>query len=495
MTTARTRRWSARAAAVLVAVVVAGTAMPAAEARPPKGETARVSEGSKGEQLDAGSSALGLSDDGRYALFSSAATNLLPQEGTPNTDEIYVRDLRNGHVERVSVADDGSRLNALTSEASISGDGRYVAFSTTATNVVPDQPKHRSDIYVRDLWTGSTELVTEGGLPSTDDQSGRDAMSPSISGDGRYVAYVSDRTDLAPGTGNRGEKNIYVTDRWTRTTRLVSVGLNGRPGNRASYLPTISADGSTIGFGSMAGNLLSAAPAGSTTPADSTDAGPAADPGPADDPGTADDPGAAADTGSAPEAGSARLAPLPHYHPYYVWKADTGRITVGSLDDAGRTAGARPDARISPDGRYAVYSLASHGTGVPGHGDTQMNVYVQELATGKVTRVSTSLPGTTPNGSSSGGVMTADDHWVYFESAADNLVPGDTNQVTDVFRRDLSTGTIERVSLTRDGEQSNTTAYGPYVDAAGDTAIFTAQDGNLVPGDTGLQWDVFLRRL
>ncbi|MFD8087479.1 hypothetical protein ACFV4F_37970 [Kitasatospora sp. NPDC059722] len=456
MTTARTRRRSARAAAVLAVALAVGAATPSAEARPPKGDTARVSEGAKGEQLDGYSTALGLSDDGRSALFSSTATNLLPQGGTPNNTEIYVKDLRNGHVERVSVADDGAKLDAMTFQASISGDGRYVAFSTTATNVLPGGSKHRSDVYVRDRWTGRTELVTAGGLPTTDDQTPYDAQSPSISRDGRYVAYVSNRGDLAAGPATRGRNNVYVTDRWTHTSRLVTLGANGAAADSNSFNPTISADGSTIGFGSRAGNLLPAAPALAASPG---------------------------------------LARGPHYYPYYVWKADTGRTAAGSVDEAGHLGGAAYDARVSRDGRYAVYSLATFGQGQPGHGGTRLDVYVHELATGRTTKVDTGLPGTTsPDADSSGGAMTADDRWVYFDSSADNLVPGDTNNATDVFRRDLWTGTIERISLTRDGRQSDTGAYSPSVDATGDTVIFDADDGNLVPGDTNALQDVFLRR-
>ncbi|MFE7525593.1 TolB family protein [Kitasatospora sp. NPDC057542] len=456
MTTARTRRRLARTAAVLVAATVAGAAMPAAEARPPKGDTARVSEGFKGEQLNGQSSALGLSSDGRSALFRSTATNLLPVAGTPNSDEVYVRDLRNGHIERASVADDGSALNAATTDASISGNGRYVAFSTTATNVVPGQPRHESDVFVRDRWTGRTELITAAALPSGDDQTIRTADSPTLSWDGRYVAYSSSRTDLAPGV-KRGRSNIYVTDRWTHTTRLVTVGTEGEGADNNSFTPTISADGSTVGFTSRAGNLLPGTPA--------------------------------ADDGSPQLTG-------PRYYPYYVWKAGTGTVVGASLDDTGELIGVARDGRISPDGRYAVYSIPVFVGGFPGpsHGN-RLDVYVHELATGKLTKVNTDLPGTTTKWSSSNGVMTLDDRWVYFDSSADNLVPDDTNDAGDVFRRDLWTGRIERISLTRDGRQSTASSYGPYVDATGDTVIFDASDGDLVPDDTNNRLDVFLRRL
>ncbi|GHF66044.1 hypothetical protein GCM10018790_49880 [Kitasatospora xanthocidica] len=461
MTTAHTRRRLARTACVLALVTAAGATVPAAEARPPKGDTARVSEGFKDEQLDGYSSTLGLSADGRSALFLSEASNLLP--GAHNTDEVYVRDLRNGHIERVSVADDGSPLNAATTDASISGNGRYVAFSTPATNAVPGQPEHNTDIFVRDRWTGRTELVSagDGSSGAGDDQTIRDAYNPTLSWDGRYVAYSSNRTDLAPGV-KRGKLNVYVTDRWTRTTRLVTVGADGSGADNNSFSPTISADGTTVGFTSRAGNLL---------PSD-----------PASDPATTT------------AATDAELTG-PRFYPYYVWKAGTGKITGASLDPAaGDLRGTGSDGRISPDGRYAVYSLPVHGGGTPPR-NIRMDLYVHELATGRITKVNTDLPGTATKRSSFDGTMTFDDRWVYFASDAETLVPGDTNDTTDVFRRDLWTGLIERVSVTEDGAQSSAGSYRPSIDATGATVVFDAEDGNLVPGDTNTFTDVFRRRL
>ncbi|MFI9363309.1 TolB family protein [Kitasatospora sp. NPDC053057] len=462
MTTARSRRRLARTGCVLVAALAVGAVVPAAEARPPKGDTARVSEGTKGEQLNGYSYALGLSADGRSALFSSTATNLLPVDGTPNASEVYVRDLRNGHIERASVADDGSPLNAATSDASISADGRYVAFSTTATNVVPGQAKHAGDVYVRDRWTGHTELITGGSLTTGDDETIRSADSPTLSRDGRYVAYASNRTDLAPGV-RRGKENVFVTDRWTHTTRLITTGFDGTTADNNSFRPTISADGATVGFTSRAGNLVPQQPA-ATTPTAAT--------------GTAD------------------LLAGPRFYPYYVWKADTGKITGASLDDTtGELRGAGGDARISPDGRFALYGLPVYVAGRPGSHGIRMDLYARELATGTITRINTFLPGTTTTEGAYDPAMTSDGRWVYFDSGADNLVPDDTNQQNDVFRRDLRTGRIERVSAAQDGSQSTGGSDSPYVDATGDTVVFTAEDANLVPGDTSTYLDVFLRRL
>ncbi|MFI5646180.1 TolB family protein [Kitasatospora sp. NPDC051705] len=474
MTTARSRRRLARTACVLVtAAVAAGAALPAAQARPPKGDTARVSEGPKGEQLNGDSYPLGVTADGRTVLFRSTATGLAPSHAD-GSEGLYVKDLRNGHVAEVGLAGDGSRLNADVYDATISADGHYVAFSTAATNVLPGQQKHAYDVFVRDLWTGRTELVSAGTGATTDDQSIRMAVNPSLSWDGRYVAFASDRTDLG-GNVRRGRQNVYVTDRWTGTTRLVTVGADGSPADQNSFEPTLSADGRTVGFTSRASNLR---------PPEETPADPA-DPAP----GGADD---AAPPAPAPGAGP-RLA-VPRFCPFYVWNAGTGRISGASYDETGAFRATGQDGRISPDGRFAVYSVPQPG-GRPGSHGIHLVVYARELATGKVTQVSTPLPGTSTDLSSYEGVMTLDSRWVYFTSDVETLVPDDTNQQSDVFRRDLWTGRTERVSLTRDGAQSTASSFTPYVDALGGTVVFDATDGDLVPGDTNNVTDVFRRRL
>ncbi|MFE4513553.1 hypothetical protein ACFRMQ_05030 [Kitasatospora sp. NPDC056783] len=476
MTTARTRRRLARTAAVLVAAAVAGAAMPAAEAKPPKGDTARVSEGPKGESFHGESFALGLSGDGRLALFSSWAADVLPG-GAGSAGDIYVRDLRNGHLERVSVADDGSSLDGGSYTGEISGDGRYVVFVSYAGNVVPGQVKHPTDVFVRDRWTGRTELITAGdGVSGAgDDQSGRNTLDTAISFDGRYVVYASDRTDLAPGV-HRGKYNVFVTDRWTHTTRLVTTGADGTPADNNSYRPTISADGSVIGFNSRAGNLL---PADRTPPA-----------------ALAADAADTADTAPAPRGAAADRAGLAaiRTYPYYVWDARTGKTTGASYDEAGEFTEAGTDGRISPSGRYAAYTVFEDG-GRPGSHGVHKDVYVRELATGKTTKVSKPLSGATNRDSSSDPVMPLNDRWVYFASDVADLVPGDTNGQADVFRHDLETGRTERVTFTADGAQTDTDARFPQVDADDTTLLFSAHDGNLVPGVSNTAMDVFRRRL
>ncbi|RKT19566.1 WD40 repeat protein [Streptomyces sp. 1114.5] len=489
--TARTR-WFAGGGSVLAAVaVLAATAAPAQADPAPRG-TVRVSVGLDGAAPNNQSQSHGVSADGRYALFTSWATNLVEQPAKSGRDA-YVRDLRTGRTERVNLADDGSALNGFTDYVAINADGRYVAFESDADNVLPGmQVQGRTEVYLRDRRTGRTELVS-GGLTSADTDRFHASYAPSISADGRYVAFVSSRTDLVPalpgGVGDGADApsltrpytwdyNIYVLDRRTGTTRLVSLGADGRPGDSMSLNPTISADGRTIGFTSFAGNLLPAA----RTPARAETA--LASPGArvADveqAPGTASALPRNARQGQA----KANLA-RPTTGAYYTYDVHSGRIAAASLDLDGKLGSASFDATISPDGRRAVYALPEPGGSTNGH-RYHLVLYVRDLRKGTVTKVSGGLPGTTSVGTSDHGSVTADNRWIYFSSAADNLVPGPQHPGWDVYRQDLRTGRTERVATAPDGSLGNGSSVDPFVDAHGRTVVFGSTSGNLVAGSAG----------
>ncbi|MFB7476061.1 TolB family protein [Kitasatospora sp. NPDC056184] len=488
--TARTARGprAARAAAVLAAVVLAGaTAVVPAQAAPADAaqaepahaggiwaRTARLSTGIGGAEPDHGSRATGLSADGRWAVFDSDATNLVPGD-TNGTTDVFVRDLWTGGIERISLTSTGAQADDFSYEGEIDALGRSVVFTSRA-GLVPEDTNGTTDVYVRDLWTGGIEWITTGGPAQLEPD--RYANEPSISADGRYVAFSSTRDDLAPGAGPYGTINIYVTDRWQHTTRLLTIGADGSPANRHSFWPVISADGGSVGFISRATNLVPR-----------TEGGPAVE-DPADAQAAADD--EAAQPRRRYLHGDDTAARPPRQYPYYVHDLASGRTTVASADESGAPHPAATGT-ISPDGRLAVYSYLVPNE--PGSNFRHQELFVRDLRTGAVRRLPIALTGTVTTGSSSEPVVAPGNRWVYFNSNADNLVPGDTNHAADVFRHDLWTGRTERVSVAADGSQSTGSSYDPVVGGLGTAVLFTADDGTLVDGDANFWNDAFLRRV
>ncbi|MFC5664556.1 TolB family protein [Kitasatospora misakiensis] len=416
-TTARTTARTAGAAALLVAGLLAGTAGTADAAPARAAGTARVSTGVNGAQPDGASWANGLSADGRYAVLGSDATNLVPGDTNGATD-VFVRDLHTGRTERVSLTAAGAQADGSSYDGSISADGRYVVFTSTAA-LVPGDTNTAEDIYLRDRWTGHTERLTIGDPKR--EQPARDSYLASISWDGRYVAFASSRTDLVPGEVNP-LANVYLLDRWSGTTRLVTRGVDGAPADRPSAAPVISGDGSKVGFTSKATNLLPAGEIGTAaSPTDDHVSGRPARPG------------------SSPAGGAtgarAELT-KPRHYPFYVHDVATGRLTGGSIDETGELLGASTGA-FSPDGRYALFAVPVPNTPDSTGWERHFEVLVRDLRQGTVRRLPAGLPGTVTTGSSYSAVMAAGNRWVYFTSEAENLVPGDTNTATDAFTRRL----------------------------------------------------------
>ncbi|GAA1416038.1 hypothetical protein GCM10009639_70230 [Kitasatospora putterlickiae] len=481
-----------RAAAVLAAAVLAGvTAVVPAEADPaPAGaaqadtahagglwaRTARISTGIGGAEPDTGSLATGLSASGRWAVFDSDATNIVPGD-TNGTTDVFVRDLWTGGVERISLTSTGAQADGYSYEGEIDALGRSVVFTSLA-GLVPEDTNGTTDVYLRDLWTGGIEWITAGGPAQLEPD--RYANEPSISADGRYVAFASTRDDLAPGAGPYGTINIYVTDRRQHTTRLLTIGANGSPANRHSFWPVISADGGSVGFISRATNLVPR-----------TEGGPAVE-DPADAQAAADDEAEQPRPRRRYLHGGETAARPPRQYPYYVHDLSSGRTTIASADESGAPHPAATGT-ISPDGRLAVYSYLVYNG--PDNDSRHQELFVRDLRTGAVRRLPIALPGTVTTGSSSAPVIAPGNRWVYFNSNADNLVPGDTNHTVDVFRHDLWTGRTERVSVAADGSQSTGGSYDPVVGGLGTAVLFTSGDGTLVDGDANFWNDVFLRRV
>jgi len=217
------------------------------------GTTSRISLDSQGAEADAQSLAAHstISADGRYIVFRSDASNLIFDDNN-NARDIFVRDTVNNTTEIVSVHTDGTQATRGSGNQSISNNGRYVVFITFDAALVADDTNGIGDIFVRDIVDGITTRVS---LSSAGEEGNNVSGSASISGDGRYVAFASLASNLVTNDTNAME-DIFVKDRQTNDVVRVSVSATGVEGDNNSDRPVISTDGRYIVFHSDATNLV-----------------------------------------------------------------------------------------------------------------------------------------------------------------------------------------------------------------------------------------------
>ena len=184
--------------------------------------------------------------------FESDATNLVPGDTNARRD-IFVHDRLTGSTTRVSVSSLGVEGNNTSQSAAISAGGGVVAFNSFATNLVPaDANGGRPDVFLHDMSTGTTELAS---VSSMGEQGDGSSFSPSLSADGRFVAFGSLAQNLVGGDTN-ADVDVFVRDRANGTTERVSLSTAGAEGNGRSELPSISADGTKVAFQSFASTLV-----------------------------------------------------------------------------------------------------------------------------------------------------------------------------------------------------------------------------------------------
>lgn len=193
-----------------------------------------------------------LSGDGAHVAFSSSASNLVAKD-TNNLSDVFVRDLRTGQIARASVSTTGVQADGNSEESSLSRDGRYLAFESTATNLsderIPDSTQYH--LYVRDLVVGETSLA---GVSSAGADGEFGSGAPSISADGRFIAFTSPSQSFGDSDADEFW-HTYIHDRVRRTTSRVSISSTGESGDQSSYRARISADARHIAFDSYATNF------------------------------------------------------------------------------------------------------------------------------------------------------------------------------------------------------------------------------------------------
>jgi Tol biopolymer transport system component len=215
------------------------------------GTTTRVSVSSSGAQADGISGTVGLTRDGRYVVFVSEATKLVPGD-TNGLMDVFVRDLIKGTTTLASVSNTGAEGDGDSSDCSISDDGRYVAFVSAAANLVSGDTNGEQDVFVRDLVKSTTTRVSVG---NTGTQADSWSDTPDISSDGGHVVFLSEATNLVRGDTN-GRQDVFVRDLEKRTTTRASVSGTGVQGDLQSQNPGISSDGRFVVFESNADGLV-----------------------------------------------------------------------------------------------------------------------------------------------------------------------------------------------------------------------------------------------
>jgi len=406
------------------------------------GVTTRVSVGPGGRQANGNSFVPAVSADGRYVVFASHASNLVPAD-TNRAFDVFVRDRAARVTRLVSVGPGGRQGNNTSFAPGISSHGRYVAFNSYASNLVPADTNGTSDVFVRDRITRVTRRVSVG---PEGQQANGGSFDAKISAHGRYVVFASDASNLVPADTNDTE-DVFVRDRVAQVTRRVSVGADGGQanGSSGSFGAAVSAHGRFVVFASDASNLV----AGDTN-------------------GTFD-----------------------------VFVRDrrlqvTRRVSVGP--DGQQANNVSDHAAVSADGRYVVFESAASNL-VPADTNDTDDVFVRDRRLQVTRRVSVGPGGQQANDGSGSFSVAVSDHgrYVVFDSFASNLVAGDTNDSFDVFVRDRVAQVTRRVSVGPGGRQANGLSFELAVSAHGRYVAFASDASTLVPADTNNRFDVFVR--
>jgi Tol biopolymer transport system component len=396
-----------------------------------------LSDNIGGGPANGDSSSPSVSGDGRWVAFASRASDLVADD-TNNRVDIFVADRATGAIERVSLGDDGIQAKSHSTLPDISANGDWVSYQSTASNLVAGDRNGVSDVFVFDRDHDSVQRVSFG-LKGAE-ANGASGNS-SISTDGRLVAFDSLASNLAKLDKDH-DSDVFLWDRSKHAVELASFGLNGHTANAESMDPQVSANGRYVAYASYSTNLVE----GDTN----------------------------------------------HERDVFVYdrlKHTIERVSIGTDGTQGNGDSENPS--ISGDGRYVSFSSTASNL-VAGDTNNHTDVFVYDRLTDELTRASTKANGAQINRGSGESHLSDDGHFLSFISYDDKIVPHDANGERDVFLKNLDSGEVELISTSPSGGQpSNGTSYTPNLSADGHVIVFDSASSTLVAGDTNVHRDVF----
>lgn len=381
------------------------------------------------------SSAAAISADERFVVFSSAATNLVANDRNDATD-IFLRDRWFNQTQRISVNNAGVEGNGDSAQPVISANGRFIAFSSKATNFVEGTAGSVANIFIYDTQTQQIR-----GINPLD--SNGDSLNPSISIDGHWIAFESSASNLVPNDTNDAS-DIFVFDTQNNQLTLVSINDAGVEGTGNSLHPVLSENGNVVVFESQASNLV------------------------------ADDSNASSDI--------------------FLYDLTTHSIQRVSQATAQADGGSYHPS-VAAEGKVVVFESDATNL-VTGDTNGVSDIIIKDMATGQVQRI-TNATGEQANSAAYYPTISATGRYVAFTTAATNLVGGNANALFDILKYDRQTQQLERVNLSVSGEQSDFQSLKLPMSISwnGDYVVYTSNATNLVYGDNNLSFDVFAYQL
>ncbi|MFO7664488.1 MAG: carbohydrate binding domain-containing protein [Chloroflexota bacterium] len=397
-----------------------------------------------------------ISADGHYVAFESSANNLVSND-TNGVSDIFVHDRQTGQTTRVSLTHNGDQANGDSTEAAISGDGRFVSYSSRATNLVAnpvlppeidcgDTSGHERNpsiqVYLYDRQTGA---VIQASVNNQGVSANCRSWISDISGDGTYIVYGSHATNLVDPPKNNKKRDTYIYNRLTGEVRYANLTPLGTRPNEGAGLVAISSDGRFVTFNSR----------------------------------------------------STLFDPIDDSKAFDVILLDqqTSQTTLVSLNETGGVG--QYDSQysdVSTYGKFVVYQSDSQLTS--DDRNSVRDIYLRDVANNRTILITSPNSGQQANGSSRFGKLSGDGRYVTFISSANNLVANDTNGTEDLFVRDMTNGQISRLSVTLDGVQSNGNVNGTHaISTNGAFVAFSSSANTLVTGDKNGKPDIFVRSL